>query len=326
MSVIGTSSTYDLLATYSTAATLSTYTTNSDSTEDFLNAIQEVLGEEAAIDESEDLSELDGDEIDGSQDDEDDDDDTSDSSSDSSSSGSVFDTGSTYFRPDGMDPLDPDDGPSDELSFSDMLQLMILQFQNQTMDDTASTTDMMNQLTQMTTMQAMTSMEESITSMTATNEMLYTSSLVGKEVTVGYFDTAGNFIEETGTVAAAGYYGGLPVIFFEGKSTFFYTSEIMTVGRLPETSSDDAEDDTDVDADVSTDTDVDTNTDSNSDVSTDNNVSDDDTVTEGAEESDTSTEEVAESASYASLLGYNYVDYSNMSMEELLEASSTALG
>lgn len=325
MSVIGTNSTYDLLAVYSTAATLST--TSSDSTEDFLNAIEEALADAADATKTEELEELDGDEIDASNKDDDDDDSDDNSSSDSSSSGSVFDSGSTYFRPTGTDPLDPDSGPSDELSFADMLQLMILQFQNQTMDDTASTTDMMNQLTQMTTMQAMTSMEESITAMTATNEMLYTSSLVGKEVTVGYFDSAGNFVEETGTVAAAGYYGGFPVVFFEGKSTFFYTSEILSVGRLPDSTTE--EEDTDVDTD--TDSNVDTNTDNDSDVSTDNDVNnDDDTVVQTPENEETNTstpeENSGEESVSASMIGYNYVDYSNMSTEELLAASSTALG
>ena len=42
------------------------------------------------------------------------------------------------------------------LSFTDMLGLMVKQFQNQSMDNQASTTDMMNQLVQMTSMQAMT--------------------------------------------------------------------------------------------------------------------------------------------------------------------------
>ena len=41
------------------------------------------------------------------------------------------------------------------LSFTDMLGLMVAQFQNQTIDNQADTSDMMNQLVQMSSMQAM---------------------------------------------------------------------------------------------------------------------------------------------------------------------------
>ena len=47
------------------------------------------------------------------------------------------------------------------LSFTDMLGLMVAQFQNQTIDNQASTTDMMNQLVQMTTMQAIIDLQRS---------------------------------------------------------------------------------------------------------------------------------------------------------------------
>ncbi len=136
------------------------------------------------------------------------------------------------YRPDGVDPYNPDDGPSDSLSFTDMLQLMILQFQSQTMDNTASTTDMMNQLTQMTSVQAITEMNVNIAEMVGTNSLLYTSSLVGKEVTVGYIED-GKLYEVVGTVTGSGYYDGQPVIFFSDGSSY-YVSDIMAVGRLPD--------------------------------------------------------------------------------------------
>ena len=54
-------------------------------------------------------------------------------------------SGSDRYNPDNITKKDPG-----ELSFTDMLQLMVAQFQNQTIDNTADTSDMMNQLTQMT--------------------------------------------------------------------------------------------------------------------------------------------------------------------------------
>ena len=81
--------------------------------------------------------------------------------------------------------------PSNELSFTDMLQLMVLQFQNQTMDNTADTSDMMNQLVQMSVVQAMTGMSTQMEELTQANIMTYSASLVGKEVTVGVRDKDG---------------------------------------------------------------------------------------------------------------------------------------
>lgn len=144
------------------------------------------------------------------------------------------------YRDDGDDPANPDDSPSDSLSFTDMLQLMILQFQSQTLDNTASTTDMMNQLTQMTSVQAITEMNVNIGEMVATNALLYTSSLVGKEVTVGYV-ADGELYEVVGTVTGSGFYDGQPVIFF-GDGSSYYVSDIMAVGRLPDTVTEEEED------------------------------------------------------------------------------------
>lgn len=320
-------SNYDLLASYSTAATVESGASASGNS-DFVQLVNELLDETSAM-LTETLSTNESDEpenTDVPSDEEPENEDDSDTS-DNSNSGNVTDSYSVYMRPDGDDPLSTDDTPSDELSFYDMLNLMILQFQNQTIDDTASTTDMMNQLVQMTTMQAMTSMEDSITAMTKTNEMLYTSSLVGQEVTVGYYDDGGNFIEEIGVVSAAGYYGGYPVVFFEGKDTFFYTSEILAVGKLP-TATEDTEVEEPEDTD-STEGTAGTEGSGSADESDDVN----DTAGSGGvtEEDESSAdvdpeEEVDAGETVSSLYGYNYVDYSSMTAEEIIEASSSALG
>lgn len=120
------------------------------------------------------------------------------------------------------------------LSFEDMLTLMVSQFQNQTMDDQASTTDMMNQLVSMSTMQAMNTMVDSMGELQLASVMSYAASLVEKEVTVfdGY-DEDGMMIERVGTVTGMGTYGGQTVIFVDGKD-MYYLSDILAVGKLPE--------------------------------------------------------------------------------------------
>ena len=119
-----------------------------------------------------------------------------------------------------------------KLSFTDMLGLMVAQFQNQTIDHQADTNDMMNQLIQMTMMQGMTKMTTQMEDLTQANILSYSASLVGKEVTVGVKDEEGNLQEIVGTVTAAGTYDGHPVIFIGDKS--YLLSSIMAVGKLPE--------------------------------------------------------------------------------------------
>lgn len=113
---------------------------------------------------------------------------------------------------------------NDGLDMNDFLTLMVAQFQNQSMDNTASTTDMLNQLVQMSTVQA-------ITNITDATVMMYAGSLVGKEVTVGQYNN-GKLEEIVGIATGTGVAGGQQVIFVNGKS--YYLSEIMAVGRLPE--------------------------------------------------------------------------------------------
>lgn len=117
------------------------------------------------------------------------------------------------------------------LSFTDMLSLMVAQFQNQTIDNQASTTDMMNQLVQMTSMQAMTDMSTQMKELTLANVMAYSASLVGQTVTIGEYDDEGKLKDFEGVVEGAGTYDGNQVIFVNGKS--YLLSSIMAVGKLP---------------------------------------------------------------------------------------------
>lgn len=119
------------------------------------------------------------------------------------------------------------------LSFTDMLSLMVAQFQNQTMDNQASTTDMMNQLVQMSSMQAMTEMTSNIKELALANVMTYAASLVGKTVTVGVYNEKTKEMDEiVGVVQGTGTYDGQQVIYLENGKGYFL-SDIMAVGTLP---------------------------------------------------------------------------------------------
>ena len=119
------------------------------------------------------------------------------------------------------------------LSFTDMLGLMVTQFQNQTIDNQASTTDMMNQLVQMSTMQAMNDMVSQIKELTLANVMGYAASLVGQTVTVGVYNEETKELEEVvGVVKGTGTYDGQQVIYLDNGKGYFL-SEIMAVGTLP---------------------------------------------------------------------------------------------
>lgn len=120
------------------------------------------------------------------------------------------------------------------LTFEDMLLLMVTQLQNQTIDNQADTNDMMNQLIQMTVMQALTEMSTQVEDLANANVMSYAASLVGKEVTVGIIDPkTGALAEEiVGTVTATGTYNGQQVIFMGDK--YYPLSSIMAVGTLPD--------------------------------------------------------------------------------------------
>ena len=117
------------------------------------------------------------------------------------------------------------------LDFTDMLGLMVAQFQNQTIDNQASTSDMMNQLVQMSSMQAMTEMSSQMKELTLANVMAYSASLVGQTVTIGVYGDDGKLTTFEGVVEGTGTYDGPQVIFVNGKS--YLLSSIMAVGKLP---------------------------------------------------------------------------------------------
>lgn len=118
------------------------------------------------------------------------------------------------------------------LDFTDYLQLMVQQLQNQTMDNTTDTSDMLNQLVQMSVVQMMTTVKTSIDTLVDANTLTYAASLVGKTVTVGEYGEDGKLQEVVGTVTGTGTYQGVPVIFVDGE--MYALSDIMAVGTLPD--------------------------------------------------------------------------------------------
>ena len=134
------------------------------------------------------------------------------------------------------------------LDFTDFLQLMVQQLQNQTIDNATDTSDMLNQLVQMSTIQA-------ITNITDATVMMYAGSLVGKEVTIGQYNSDGTLEELVGVVTGTGVAGGQQVIFVNGES--YYLSQIMAVGRLPDVEEPEPDPGEDGDGDITTDTDPD---------------------------------------------------------------------
>ncbi len=112
-----------------------------------------------------------------------------------------------------------------ELNMQDFLTLMVVQLQNQTIDDTMDTSEMMNQMVQM-------QMISAISNMTETSIMSYASSLVGKVVTIGIVQ--GDSLEEREIlVMGTGVLNGQQVIFGSDGQTYGL-NQIMAVGKLPD--------------------------------------------------------------------------------------------
>lgn len=115
-----------------------------------------------------------------------------------------------------------------DLTTDDFLVLMCAMFQNQDIDNTASTADMMNQFVQISVIQAVTDITNLIQD---TSTLTYASSLVGKTVTIGLYE--GKELKEIeGVVTGTGTLNGEQVIFI-GDDIYMLT-DIMAIGKLPE--------------------------------------------------------------------------------------------
>lgn len=110
------------------------------------------------------------------------------------------------------------------IDMTDFLKMIVAQFQNQDPENAADTSDLLNQMVQMSMIQAISNITDAVS-------LSYSASLVGKEVTVGAYDSDGKLQEIVGTVTATGSYNGSPVIYVNGEQ--YSMSSIMAVGRLP---------------------------------------------------------------------------------------------
>lgn len=115
-----------------------------------------------------------------------------------------------------------------DLDMTDFLTLMCAMFENQSIDDTVDTGEMMEQLVQMSVITAVNNLTDLLTEATSLN---YATSLVGKEVTIGRWIN-GELTEMVGTVTGTGTLNGQQIIFIGEES--YYLTDIMAVGRLPE--------------------------------------------------------------------------------------------
>ncbi len=116
-----------------------------------------------------------------------------------------------------------------DMVMDDFLKLMVAQFQNQSIDNTADTTEMMNQMVQMSVIQAITNLSTLVTDST---NLSYAASLVGKQVTLGERD--GSKVEQIfGTVTGTGMLDGKQVVFLDNEDTPHDLSNILAVGSIP---------------------------------------------------------------------------------------------
>lgn len=122
-----------------------------------------------------------------------------------------------------------------DMDMTDYLKLMVASFQNQSIDDVASTSDMMNQMVQMTVVQALTNLN---TLVTETNTLNYAASMVGKNVTIGQRD-GDDYVTFQGTVTGTGMLNGEQVIFLDDR--VYKISDVVAIGSMPGEAAESAE-------------------------------------------------------------------------------------
>ena len=114
-----------------------------------------------------------------------------------------------------------------DMQMDDYLKLMVATFQNQSIDDVASTSDMVNQMVQMSVIQTITSLNKIVSE---SSSMTYAASLVGKEVTIG--QRVGDQVSQlVGKVTGTGMLDGEQVIFL-GEDVY-KISDVIAIGTMP---------------------------------------------------------------------------------------------
>ncbi len=130
------------------------------------------------------------------------------------------------------------------LDMTDFLQLMVATLENQTIDDTADTSEMMSMMVQMSVVEALTNISEIVST---SSTLTYAASLVGKEVVIGQY-VNGELMELSRTITGTGTLNGEQVIFTvnpdNGADESYYLTDIMAIGKLPGSGTGDTDDDT----------------------------------------------------------------------------------
>ena len=129
------------------------------------------------------------------------------------------------------------------LTMDDFWQLLAAQLQYQDMTDPMSNSEMMNQMTQMASMSTMSQLASAISNFsTVTNNLstvtltTYSTSLIGKEVTIATTDDSGNVTGETQGVVTGVDLTGSQYVYVDGQK--YSLTQIMSVGKVPETTED----------------------------------------------------------------------------------------
>lgn len=132
-----------------------------------------------------------------------------------------------------------------EMSMDDFWKLMAAQLQYQDMTNPMSNSEMMNQMTQMATMNAMTQVSNAIANFgTVTNNLAqvtltsYSTSMIGKQVTIAVAKEGGEIIEKTGVVTGVDLTGAQSV-YVDGEK--YSLTQIMSVGEVPKKDADKTE-------------------------------------------------------------------------------------
>ncbi len=115
-----------------------------------------------------------------------------------------------------------------DLNFEDFLKLMVAQFQNQSIDNQADTTEMLNQMVQMSLIQSITDIRELITESTATTAA---ASMIGQKVTIGQI-VGGKPVEKEITVVGTGQVDGKQVLFGDDDKSYNMT-DVIAIGKIP---------------------------------------------------------------------------------------------
>ncbi len=114
------------------------------------------------------------------------------------------------------------------LDFEDFLNLMVAQFKNQSIDNQADTTEMLNQMVQMSLIQSITDIRGLITESTATTTA---ASMIGQKVTIGQI-VGGEPVEKEITVVGTGMVKGEQVLFGDDDKSYKMT-DVIAIGKIP---------------------------------------------------------------------------------------------